>query len=160
MPRIDTVYGNDPKRLPFDFTDVLAIIAPRAVYIHAALDDSNFFVSSVQSAGRSPQPGTIRTRPSWRRTRREGTASHRQREWLPTISSRSGSAGSARRRCDMSAVQRKVACLISGTGAVRLLVGETSCIDRCPQSCASALPLLFRPVERLQHAVAVEEVDG
>lgn len=48
MPRIDTVYGNDPKRLPFDFTDVLAIIAPRAVYIHAALDDSNFFVSSVR----------------------------------------------------------------------------------------------------------------
>ena len=48
MPRVETVYHNDPMRLPFDYTDVLAIIAPRAVYIHAALDDSNFFVNSVR----------------------------------------------------------------------------------------------------------------
>lgn len=48
MPRIETAYGKDPKKIPFDFPEVLAAIAPRAIYIHAPLSDSNFKVASVQ----------------------------------------------------------------------------------------------------------------
>jgi dienelactone hydrolase len=48
MPRIATVYDRSPARMPFDFTDVLAAIAPRAVFINAPLRDSNFEVSGVK----------------------------------------------------------------------------------------------------------------
>jgi dienelactone hydrolase len=48
MPRIAGVYGKDPKRLPFDFPEVLAAIAPRPVFVHAPLGDSNFRVESVK----------------------------------------------------------------------------------------------------------------
>ncbi len=48
MPRIASVYGCDPKRMSFDFTEVLAAIAPRAVFINAPLHDSNFDVSGVR----------------------------------------------------------------------------------------------------------------
>jgi len=48
MPAISEVYAKDPRRLPFDFPEVLAAIAPRAIYIHAPQDDSNFKVASVR----------------------------------------------------------------------------------------------------------------
>ena len=48
MPRIASVYGKDPDRLPFDFPEVLAAIAPRHLYIHAPLGDTNFRVQSVK----------------------------------------------------------------------------------------------------------------
>lgn len=48
MPRIETVYGKDPARIPFDFPEVLAAIAPRAVYVHAPLEDDNFKVESAR----------------------------------------------------------------------------------------------------------------
>jgi dienelactone hydrolase len=48
MPRIETVYGKDPHKLPFDFPEVLAALAPRAVYIHAPQSDSNFKLESVK----------------------------------------------------------------------------------------------------------------
>lgn len=48
MPRIATVYDQDPARLPFDFPEVLAALAPRPVYVHAPLGDSNFKVESVR----------------------------------------------------------------------------------------------------------------
>ena len=48
MPLINDVYGNDPKKVPFDFTDVLAAIAPRALFVNAPLRDSNFEVSGVR----------------------------------------------------------------------------------------------------------------
>jgi hypothetical protein len=48
MPRIASVYEKSPARMPFDFTDVLAAIAPRAVFINAPLRDSNFDVSGVK----------------------------------------------------------------------------------------------------------------
>ena len=48
MPRIASVYGKDPKKLPFDFPEVLAAIAPRALYVHAPLQDSDFKVDSVR----------------------------------------------------------------------------------------------------------------
>ncbi|MCC6509258.1 MAG: acetylxylan esterase, partial [Pirellulaceae bacterium] len=48
MPRIETVYGKDPKKLPFDFPEVLAVIAPRPIFIHAPQSDSNFVLESVR----------------------------------------------------------------------------------------------------------------
>jgi acetyl esterase/lipase len=48
MMRIETVYGKDPKKMPFDFPDVLAALAPRHLYVHAPLGDSNFRVESAK----------------------------------------------------------------------------------------------------------------
>jgi len=48
MPRIETTYGKDPGRIPFDFPEVIAAIAPRAVYVHAPLEDDNFKVASAR----------------------------------------------------------------------------------------------------------------
>lgn len=42
MPRVAWVYGKDAKRMPIDYTEILAAIAPRAVYINAPLRDGNF----------------------------------------------------------------------------------------------------------------------
>ena len=50
MPRIAEVYGKDPARMPFDFSDVLRAIRPRAVFINAPENDSNFEVSGVRDA--------------------------------------------------------------------------------------------------------------
>ena len=48
MPRIATEYGGDPKRVPFDFDDVLLAICPRAVFSNSPLRDANFEVSGVK----------------------------------------------------------------------------------------------------------------
>lgn len=48
MPRIASEYGNDPKRVPFDFDDVLLAICPRAVFAMSPLHDTNFEVSGVK----------------------------------------------------------------------------------------------------------------
>lgn len=49
MPLIATRYGNDPARIPYDFTEVLAALAPRAVFINAPLHDTpDFEVSGVR----------------------------------------------------------------------------------------------------------------
>ncbi|HNS00320.1 MAG TPA: dienelactone hydrolase family protein [Planctomycetota bacterium] len=48
MPRVETVYGNDPRRLPFDWHEVLAAIAPRPVFISAPLRDENFSAPGVK----------------------------------------------------------------------------------------------------------------
>ncbi|MDZ4861118.1 MAG: prolyl oligopeptidase family serine peptidase [Candidatus Hydrogenedentes bacterium] len=50
MPRIDTVYGKDPARMPFDFPDILAAIAPRHLFINAPTGDSNFDVGGVRES--------------------------------------------------------------------------------------------------------------
>jgi len=47
MPRIAEEYGCDPARMPFDFTEVLGAIAPRAVFVNAPTGDSNFELSGV-----------------------------------------------------------------------------------------------------------------
>ncbi|MEX0938700.1 MAG: FG-GAP-like repeat-containing protein [Pirellulales bacterium] len=39
MPRIATVYENDPAKLPFDFHELVAALAPRPVYVMAPLHD-------------------------------------------------------------------------------------------------------------------------
>jgi len=56
MPRIASVYDKDPSRMPFDFTEVLAAIAPRPVFINAPVDDSNFEVSGVHDCLRAARP--------------------------------------------------------------------------------------------------------
>ncbi|MBM3740634.1 MAG: alpha/beta fold hydrolase [Acidobacteria bacterium] len=49
MPRIDTDYAKDPARLPFDFTEILASLAPRPVFVNAPLHDGpDFEVSGVR----------------------------------------------------------------------------------------------------------------
>ncbi|HID23623.1 MAG TPA: hypothetical protein EYP14_14670, partial [Planctomycetaceae bacterium] len=48
MPRIRDVYQSDPDRMPFDFYEVLAAIAPRAVFINAPDRDANFAVVGVR----------------------------------------------------------------------------------------------------------------
>jgi dienelactone hydrolase len=48
MPRIRDEYGNDPNKMPFDFYEVLAAIAPRAVFVCAPLHDDNFDVEGVR----------------------------------------------------------------------------------------------------------------
>jgi pimeloyl-ACP methyl ester carboxylesterase len=47
MPRIASVYGKDPSKMPFDFTEILGAISPRALFINAPLKDSNFEISGV-----------------------------------------------------------------------------------------------------------------
>lgn len=48
MPRIASEFGCDPERMPFDFTDVFELIAPRAVFVSAPLRDDNFDVQGVR----------------------------------------------------------------------------------------------------------------
>jgi dienelactone hydrolase len=50
MPRIATRYEKSPQRMPFDFPEVLAAIAPRHVFIVAPLHDDNFDVAGVQES--------------------------------------------------------------------------------------------------------------
>lgn len=56
MPRIASDYGSDPARMPFDFTEVLAAIAPRAVFVNAPVSDSNFEVSGVKDCVSAARP--------------------------------------------------------------------------------------------------------
>ncbi len=48
MPRIASEFGCDPARMPFDFPDVLALIAPRPLFVNAPLGDDNFAVEGVR----------------------------------------------------------------------------------------------------------------
>ncbi len=47
MPRIATLYSKDPAKLPFEFSEVLAAIAPRSLFINAPLHDDIFDVAGV-----------------------------------------------------------------------------------------------------------------
>ena len=55
MPRIASVYGNDPKRMPFDFPEVLGAIAPRAVFVNAPAKDY-FDLSGVKDCVAAANP--------------------------------------------------------------------------------------------------------
>ncbi len=50
MPRIRTEYQLDPNRMPFDFDEVAAALAPRAFFSNSPLRDSNFDVAGVKKA--------------------------------------------------------------------------------------------------------------
>jgi len=56
MPRIADRYANDPTWMPFDFTDILASLAPRATFINAPLRDDNFEVSGVRDCVKAALP--------------------------------------------------------------------------------------------------------
>jgi predicted dienelactone hydrolase len=47
MPLVATKYHYSPEEMPFDFPEILAAIAPRAVFIVAPLHDDNFDIAGV-----------------------------------------------------------------------------------------------------------------
>jgi dienelactone hydrolase len=56
MPRIAELYGKDPRRMPFDFTELVGALAPRAFFINAPLKDGNFEVSGVRDCVAAAAP--------------------------------------------------------------------------------------------------------
>ncbi len=50
MPRIRDAYDNDPNKVPFDFYEILAGLAPRGCYSNSPVHDSNFEVEGVRKA--------------------------------------------------------------------------------------------------------------
>jgi hypothetical protein len=48
MPRIASDFNRDAAKMPFDFTEILGSLAPRAVFINAPLRDDNFAVDGVR----------------------------------------------------------------------------------------------------------------
>jgi dienelactone hydrolase len=56
MPLIRTRYGNDPDRVPFDFTEIVASFAPRPFLASSPLHDGNFEVSGVKDVMAAAKP--------------------------------------------------------------------------------------------------------
>jgi acetyl esterase/lipase len=50
MPRLKNIYDLDPDRVPFDFYELVAAIAPRAFFTSSPVDDDNFEVEGVRRA--------------------------------------------------------------------------------------------------------------
>jgi pimeloyl-ACP methyl ester carboxylesterase len=48
MPRLRDEYGLDPNRVPFDFYELVAALAPRAFFSNSPLHDDNFDVQGVK----------------------------------------------------------------------------------------------------------------
>ena len=48
MPRVTSAYGNDPDRMPFDFPELIASLAPRALFSNSPVKDENFDVEGVR----------------------------------------------------------------------------------------------------------------
>ena len=70
MPLIASEYGNNPDKVPFDFPELIAAIAPRAFLASSPVKDRNFEVSGVKDTIAAVRPvfkllGVKRT---WRRT--------------------------------------------------------------------------------------------
>jgi dienelactone hydrolase len=56
MPEIATRYEKSPSKMPFDFTEIIGAIAPRALFINAPLKDSNFDISGVYDCVNAAKP--------------------------------------------------------------------------------------------------------
>jgi hypothetical protein len=56
MPLITTKYNQSPDKMPFDFTEVIAAMAPRAVFIVAPLHDDNFDIKGVREVTSAARP--------------------------------------------------------------------------------------------------------
>ena len=56
MPRIASEYAKDPAKMPFDFSEILGAIAPRAVFVNAPERDTNFEVSGVRDSIQAAKP--------------------------------------------------------------------------------------------------------
>jgi dienelactone hydrolase len=50
MPYITSRFGNDPRRVPFEWSEALAALAPRPVFVNAPLRDENFVVAGVRES--------------------------------------------------------------------------------------------------------------
>ncbi|MCK4465037.1 MAG: hypothetical protein KAU83_04940, partial [Bacteroidales bacterium] len=50
MPGLEEVYELDPDRVPFDFYEVVAALAPRAFFSNSPIHDSNFDMAGVKKA--------------------------------------------------------------------------------------------------------------
>jgi dienelactone hydrolase len=60
MPRVASVYGKSPDRMPFEFWDILSALAPRPIFVNAPLRDANFEVSGVDDCVRRAIGGRSR----------------------------------------------------------------------------------------------------
>ena len=56
MPLIASKYDKNPAKMPFDWTEILGVLAPRAVFVNAPLHDANFEVSGVRDCIRAAKP--------------------------------------------------------------------------------------------------------
>jgi len=56
MPRIASVYDNNPDKVPFDFTEIVAAFAPRAFLASSPVRDGNFEVSGVRDSIAAAHP--------------------------------------------------------------------------------------------------------
>jgi dienelactone hydrolase len=56
MPLIATRYNFSPDQIPFDFPEVLAAVAPRAIFVVAPLHDDNFDVGGVRTCIAAAEP--------------------------------------------------------------------------------------------------------
>lgn len=56
MPRLKSVYGLDANKVPFDFPDVVAVIAPRWFFSSSPVRDDNFAVAGVKKAAAAARP--------------------------------------------------------------------------------------------------------
>jgi dienelactone hydrolase len=56
MPRIRDIYHNNPDEVPFDFTEIIAALAPRAFFSNSPLHDSNFDIAGVRKAFAAVEP--------------------------------------------------------------------------------------------------------
>ena len=59
MPKLKTVYELDPDRVPFDFYEVVAALAPRAFFSNSPISDSNFDVAGVRKAIMETTPADV-----------------------------------------------------------------------------------------------------
>ena len=50
MPRIRDIYENNADRVPFDFYEIIAALAPRGLYSNSPVNDDNFDVGGVRKA--------------------------------------------------------------------------------------------------------------
>jgi pimeloyl-ACP methyl ester carboxylesterase len=50
MPAINSVYMNDPDKVPFDFPEIIGLFAPRAFLASSPVRDGNFEVSGVRDS--------------------------------------------------------------------------------------------------------------
>jgi dienelactone hydrolase len=48
MPRIASLYGRDPKRMPFDFPELIGALAPRGFFTNSPKWDENFELEGVR----------------------------------------------------------------------------------------------------------------
>lgn len=56
MPKIASVYENNPDKVPFDFPEIVAAFAPRPFLASSPVRDSNFEVSGVKDTIAAAQP--------------------------------------------------------------------------------------------------------